>query len=113
MGYVRFRHYRVYGEQGLAGRGAAVWLHNETLSVEFGDQSISQFEVKYQADGRHLREIMRPRLFETCYRAIQPRLWELGESEWLKVFRVRGYAPRSAGVISAVQEPLDRAEGWL
>jgi hypothetical protein len=26
LGYARFRHWRVYGEEGLAGREAALWL---------------------------------------------------------------------------------------
>ncbi len=94
LGYVRFRHWRVYGEEGLAGKDAAVWLYNETLSVEFADQPLSQYKVKYQSDGRHLREIARPRLFETRYRSVQPHLWDLGDGEWLKVFRVPEYAPR-------------------
>ncbi len=111
-GYVRFRHWRVYGEEGLAGRDAAVWLYNETLSVEFAEQPLSQYEVKYEPDRRHLREIARPRLFETRYRSIQPHLWELGESEWLKVFRVSEYAPRKRRVPDdATQEPLFASGG--
>ncbi len=94
LGYVRFRHWRVYGEEGLAGRDAEVWLYNETLSVEFAEQPLSRYEVKYQPDGRRLREIAHPKLFETRYRSIQPHLWELGEGEWLKVYRVPEYAPR-------------------
>ena len=30
LGYVRFRHWRLYGERGLAGEQAAVWLYGET-----------------------------------------------------------------------------------
>lgn len=93
LGYVRFRHWRVYGEEGLAGRDAAVWLYNETLSVEFADQPLAQYQVRYEPDRRRLRGIAHPRLFESRYRSIQPHLWELGESQWLKVFRVPEYAP--------------------
>ena len=106
LGYVRFRHWRVYGEEGLAGKDAAVWLYNETLSVEFADQPLAQYQVKYEPDRRHLREIARPRLFETRYRSIQPHLWELGEGEWLKVFRVPEYAPRRRRPQGAAQESL-------
>ncbi len=106
LGYARFRHWRVYGEEGLAGKGAAVWLYNETLSVEFGDQPLSQYEVRYGPDGRYLREIAHPRLFETRYRSIQPHLWELGEGEWLKVFRVPEYAPRRQRPVAAEQGAL-------
>ena len=30
LGYVRFRHWRVYGERGVAGEHAAVWLSGST-----------------------------------------------------------------------------------
>jgi len=32
-GYVRFRHWRLYGEEALAKRRATLWLYNETLTV--------------------------------------------------------------------------------
>jgi hypothetical protein len=33
LGYTRFRHSKVYGEEGLAGREAALWLAAESLTV--------------------------------------------------------------------------------
>jgi transposase len=109
LGYVRFRHWRVYGEEGLPGRDAAVWLYNETLSVEFAGQPLSRYQVRYEPDRKHLRGITRPKLFETRYRSIQPHLWELGEDQWLKVFRVPEYAPRKHRPAVGVQEPLSIA----
>ncbi len=34
-GYLRFRHWRLYGERGLAGERAAVWVWDETLTIEY------------------------------------------------------------------------------
>lgn len=34
LGYARFRHWRVYGEEALAGREAALWLAAESLTVD-------------------------------------------------------------------------------
>jgi len=34
-GFVRYRRWRLYGERGLAGAEAAVWVLGETLSIEY------------------------------------------------------------------------------
>lgn len=41
LGYVRFRHWRVYGERGLAGDHAAVWLYGETRPTGGVDDACS------------------------------------------------------------------------
>jgi hypothetical protein len=66
-GYVRFRHWRLYGEQGLSGKRAAVWLYKETLTVEFAEEPLSQFAVEYQPDKTHLRDVIHPQRFETRF----------------------------------------------
>jgi hypothetical protein len=70
-GYVRFRDWRIYGEQGLSQEQAAVWLYGEHLTVEFTGEALAQYTVIYQPDGRHLREVKEPRLFETPFRSPQ------------------------------------------
>jgi hypothetical protein len=94
LGYVRFRHWRVYGEHGLATEHAAVWLYAETLTIEFADEPVAQYKVRYQPDKAHLLSVEEPRLFETPYRSAQLPLWELSDAEWLKVVRRPPYAPR-------------------
>ncbi len=37
LGYARFRRWRLYGEQGVAGAQAAVWLYGDLLTLEFAD----------------------------------------------------------------------------
>lgn len=95
MGYVRFRHWRVCGEQGLARDHAAVWLYGETLTVEYADEPLAQYRVRYQPDKTHLLTVEEPRLFETAFRSPQLPLWELNDDEWRKVVRRAPYAPRA------------------
>jgi len=94
LGYVRFRHWRMYGERGVAGAHAAVWLYGEHLTVEFGDEPLAQYRVTYQPDKRHLKTIADPHLFETPHRPPQLPLWALSDGEWLRVLRVPTYAAR-------------------
>jgi transposase len=93
-GYVRFRHWRLYGELGLSGKRAAVWLYKETLTIEFAEEPLSQFAVDYQPDKKHLRHVTNPRRFETRYQSPQMSLWPEGEVEWHLVRRGPEYASR-------------------
>jgi len=106
LGYLRFRHWRLYGEHGLAGEEIAVWLYEETLTVEFADEALAQYRVRYQPDRRHFTAIEEPRLFATPHQSPQLSLWEFGEGEWLKVLRLEGYAPRKRRANDPGQEPL-------
>ncbi|MCA1670103.1 MAG: helix-turn-helix domain-containing protein [Thermomicrobia bacterium] len=96
LGYLRFRHWRVYGERGLARERAAVWLYGETLTLEYADELLAQYRVRYQPDKAHLRNVAEPRLFATPYQSPQLSLWELSDAEWLKIMRRPDYAPRKA-----------------
>lgn len=95
LGYVRFRHWRVYGERGLARERAAVWLYGETLTLEYADEPLAQYTVRYQPDKAHLLAVEKPLLFETPYQSPQLPLWELSDADWLKVMRRPDYAPRA------------------
>ncbi len=94
LGYCRFRHWRVYGERGLAGSGVAVWLYGEHLTVEFADEPLAQYRVRYAPDKQHLKEVTVVELFDTPHRSRQLPLWELGDGEWLKAIRREPYATR-------------------
>ena len=93
-GYVRFRHWRVYGERGLAGDAAAVWLYGETLTVSFADEALAQYTVSYQPDRRQLAAVAELERFETPYQSPQPPLWDLTADDWLTVIKLAPYAPR-------------------
>ena len=96
-GYACLMHWRVYAEVGLAKCEAALWLGADGLTVEFGGEVLSRYDVEYQPGTRRLREVKRPRLFATRYHSLQPRLFgldALGEGGWLKALRLEAYAPR-------------------
>jgi putative transposase len=93
-GYVRFRHWRLYGERGLAGDAVAVWLYGEHLTIAFADEALAQYGVTYQPDHRHLATVVEEHRFETPYQSPQRELWEPQPDEWLTVLRVAPYAPR-------------------
>jgi hypothetical protein len=90
LGYIRFRHWRLYGERGLVGKNAAIWLYAETLLLEFSDEPLAQYSVAYESDQRRqrLRTVTPRQLFNTKYSSLQQALWELGDADWLQVVRV-------------------------
>jgi hypothetical protein len=49
LGYTRFRNWRIYGEEAVAGREAALWLATESLTVEYAGEPLSSYEVKVDA----------------------------------------------------------------
>ena len=108
LGYTRFRHWKIYGEEALAGREAALWLAAESLTVEHAGEPLSRYEVRVEAATGELRSVRRPRLFESSHklRRPEPRLFPLDEAGWLKAMRLEGYAPREPRRPQALQEAL-------
>jgi putative transposase len=106
QGYVRFRHWRIYGERGLPGEEGAVWLYGENLTVHFAEEPLAQYKVAYANNGKRLRQITAPRLFETPFESPQPFLWERAFEDWHLVIKLPEYAPRRHVETLAVQPPL-------
>ena len=111
LGYTRFRHWRIYGEEALAGREAALWLAAQSLTVEHAGEPLSRYAVKVEASTGELRSVARSRLFETSHGLRQPQhrlfaLDSLGECGWLKALRLEGYAPRRPRGPLALQQAL-------
>lgn len=106
LGYVRFLDWRLYGEEALASREAAVWLQPESLTLEYGGQTLSAYDVELATDTGKPRTVGRPRLFETSYVLPQLRLFALDEGGWLKALKLEGYAPRRSASPMALQEVL-------
>jgi putative transposase len=95
LGYTRFRNWRIYGEEAVAGREAALWLATESLTVEYAGEPLSSYEVKVDAQTGELRSVGRPRLYETSHRREWPEqrlfsLESLGEGGWLKAMKLAG-----------------------
>jgi hypothetical protein len=110
LGYVRFRHWRIYGERGVAHEAVAIWLYREQLTVAIADEPLAQYQVTYEPDQRHLASVTHGRLFATPYQSPQPSLWEWGVDDWLMVLRVLpDHARRQHSVDPGWQQslPLD------
>jgi hypothetical protein len=115
LGYATLMRWRLYAEEGLAGREAEVWLLEKTLTVEHAGEPLSAYEIDYEADGGRggscrLLEVRRPTLFETPFASDQMRLFglseTLGEDGWLRVLRLDDYAPRSSRRAEMFQQVL-------
>ncbi len=101
LGYVRFRHWRLYGELGLAHQQATLWLYGETLTLEFANTPLSQFTVSYQPDKQHFRQVSDPHRFETQYRSPQLELWGQEAVAWHLVQRLPDYAQRPSSLAAS------------
>jgi putative transposase len=117
LGYATLMRWRLYAEEGLAGREADLWLLENTLTVEHAGEPLSSYEVAYEAGspgGRNgpgrLLEVKRPTLFETPFASGQMRLFglaeTLGDDGWLKMLRLDDYAPRGPRRPGMLQQAL-------
>ena len=115
LGYVTLMRWRLYAEEGLAGKEVDLWLLERTLTVEHAGEALSAYEVDHDpivgrgGSGR-LLAVRRPILFDTPFASGQPRLFglaeTLGEDGWLKVLRLEEYAPRSSRRPQMLQQVL-------
>jgi hypothetical protein len=99
------RRWRLYGERGLAGEQAVVWLYREQLTVAFADEALAPYQVTYQPDQQHLASVVASEVFETLYASPQPPLWDWGDGEWLTVVRGAPYASRQSRRPAAGSQP--------
>jgi hypothetical protein len=107
-GYAKFRHFLLYGEQGLAGQRTLVNIFQDTLTLEYGEQPLSRYSVEWQPDERHLLRVGNPRLYDHPYQSPQLPLWEKGEVEWYVIIRTDPPVRRrkNRGRIILIQHPL-------
>ena len=83
QGYVRFRNWRLYGERGLAGAPASIWITDEEVTIQADDDPLATYGVKHQRDHRHFRQVTPKQIFETRHGSPQPPLLELDPNDWL------------------------------
>ena len=72
----------------MAGAQAAIWVCGETVTVEYGTDALAQYQVAFEPDERHIREVAEVHLFETRYPSPQPYLDGLAMPEWQAALRV-------------------------
>ncbi len=109
-GSLRFRHWRLYGERGLAGKPAAVWLCGETLTIEYATEALAQYRVSLEEGEQRIREVSDPQLFVTGHASPQPFLSPLDEVGWSPARRLAPYCPRRQRGGEGKQEPLFTVE---
>lgn len=115
LGYVVWRRWKVYGEEGLAGKEAALWLRENTLTVEHAGEPLSRYDVEFAPDTGKPWAFSRPVLFEGTIVLSQPKLFgldSLGEGGWLKAVRLEDYAPRRLRIGSLQQALFPYREAW-
>jgi putative transposase len=98
LGYARFRRWRVYAEEGLACLPVALWLGEDDLTVQYGADTLSSYDVSFSPGETKLRAVTNPRLFATRHQRNWPQLKlfgleeALGEGGWLKALELEEYA---------------------
>jgi len=86
-GYVRFKHWRLYGERGLAGEDVSVWVYEGNLKVEYQATALSLYELSIEKKTGEITEVKNPRRLETHFRSPQLDLWQVSDTEWLLALR--------------------------
>ena len=86
-GYVRFKHWKFYGEHGLAGEEVSVWVYEDTLKVEHQAATLALYSVRLSADQKEITEVKSARRLETHFRSPQMDMWQLSDTEWLFALR--------------------------
>ena len=107
-GYIRFRRWRLYAEEGLARQQVQVSIYTSTLKIEYQDTELAFYTMEWAEDNKHIKEVKNPRLIETGYQSPQLKLWTLGPDEWLLFLKLPDYAARKKpkGVPGVIQLPL-------
>ena len=93
-GYIRFRRWRFYAEEGLARKPVQVSIYTSTLKIVYQDTELAYYTMEWAEDNKHIKEVKNPRLIETGYQSPQLKLWTLGPDEWLLFLKLPDYAAR-------------------
>jgi hypothetical protein len=107
-GYIRFRRWRFYAEEGLARQQVQISIYTSTLKIEYQDTELAFYTMEWAEDNKHIKEVKNPRLIETGYQLPQLKLWMLGPDEWLLFLKLPDYAARKKpkGAPDVIQLPL-------
>jgi putative transposase len=86
-GFVKFKHWKFYGERGLSGENVSVWVYEGKLKVEFQATALSLYELTIEKETGEIASVQNPRRLETHFHSPQLDLWQLSETEWLLALR--------------------------
>jgi len=106
-GYVRFKNWRFFGEDGLAGEEVSVWMYEGTLKIEYQATALSEYALRFSTDHRAIEAVKNPRRIETHFRSPQLHLWQTSDTEWLLALRRPDPAPhRNRGKLGELARQL-------
>jgi putative transposase len=105
-GYVRFRNWRFFGENGLAGAEVSVWVYEGTLKIEYQTTALSLYSLTFQPDHEQIAEVTNPRRIETHFRSPQLDLWQVSDTEWLLALRCpeTGMRKKRAKIVALAEQ---------
>jgi transposase len=87
-GYVKFKHWKFFGENGLpAGEEVSVWVYENTLKVEYQATTLALYSIRLDAAQRQITDVKNAHRIETHFRSPQLNLWRLSDTEWLLALR--------------------------
>jgi transposase len=87
QGYVRFKNWRLFGENGLAGSEVSIWIYEGTLKIEYQATSLALYSVRLSSDKQMIEEVKNPRRLEALFRSPQMDLWQASDTEWILALR--------------------------
>lgn len=93
-GYVRFKHWRFYGEYGLAGEDVSVWVYENTLKVEHQVTALALYDLVLEKKTEEIADVKNSRRLETHFHRSQLDLLRLSDTEWLLALRRPGPVTR-------------------
>ena len=106
-GYLKFKHWRFFGENGLAGEEVSVWVYEDTLKVEHQATTLSLYSIRQSSDQRQITSVSNARRLETHFRSPQLDLWQISETEWvLALRRPEPIARKKRGKVVTLAEQL-------
>lgn len=106
-GFVKFKHWRFYGELGLAGEEVSVWVYEGNLKVEYQATALSRYELSIKKDTGEIAEVKNSQRVETHFRSPQLDLWRISDTEWLLALRRPApVAQKKPGKVVALAEQL-------
>lgn len=80
-GYVRFKHWRFYGERGLAGEDVSVWVYKGNLKIEYQATTLSLHELSIEKNTGAIASVRHSQRLEIHFRSPQLDLWQLSDTE--------------------------------
>src|SRR5436853_6933527 len=64
-GYIRFRRWRFYAQEGLARKPVQVGMYTTTLKIEYQDTELAFYTMEWAYDNKHIKEVKSQRLIDT------------------------------------------------